>query len=127
MKLFETTLKNFALMGIGSSEGRINRKMLIAMLFLWLTSIFNSTYLIHGADNFKDYTQNLYMTVASTEIAMFYVQIVLQISTVEKFIAEFEKNLDESEQIESQILKSFSLNIKNICFRAKESIAKTTL
>lgn len=97
MKLFETTLKNFALMGIGSSEGRNNRKMLIAMFFLWLTSIFNSTYLIYGADNFKDYTQNLYMTVASTEIAMFYVQIVFQISTVEKFIAEFEKNLDESE------------------------------
>lgn len=97
MKLFETTLKHFALMGIGSNEGRINRKMLLALFFLWLTSIFNSIFLIYEANNFKDYTQNLYMTVASTLVAIFYVQIMFQISLVEKFINEFEKNVDESE------------------------------
>lgn len=97
MKLFVTTLKNFTLMGIGSGQSRINAKMLIALIFLWLTSMFNTTFLVYEANNFKDYTQNLYMTVASTLVAMFYVQIYFQISTVEKFIEDFEKKIDESE------------------------------
>lgn len=97
MKLFITTFKNFALMGIGSSQKRINAKMLIALFFLWLTSIFNTTFLIYEANNFKDYTQNLYMTVASTLVALFFVQIFFQISLVEKFITDFEKKIEESE------------------------------
>lgn len=97
MKLFVTTLKNFTLMGIGSGQKQINAKMLIALLFLWLTSIFNTIFLVYEANNFKDYTQNLYMTVASTLVAMFYVQIFFQISIVEKFIEDFERKIDESE------------------------------
>lgn len=84
-------------MGIGSNQNPINGKMLIASLFLWLTSIFNTTFLIYEANNFKDYTQNLYMTVASTLVAICYMQIVFEISTLEKFIGAFEKTLDESE------------------------------
>lgn len=97
MKLFKTAYENFALMGIGSNQSRINGKMLIASLFLWLTSIFNTTFLIYEANNFKDYTQNLYMTVASTLVAMCYMQIVFQISTLEKFVDDFEKAITESE------------------------------
>lgn len=54
MKLFVTTFKNFTLMGIGSGQKRINAEMLIALLFLWLTSIFNTTFLLYEANNFKE-------------------------------------------------------------------------
>ena len=97
MKFFKTALHNFAIMGIDSNRSVINTQMLIATFFLWLTSIFNTTFLIYEANNFKDYTQNLYMTVASTLVAMCYTQIVFQISIIVKFIDGFEKDIDESE------------------------------
>lgn len=97
MKLFTTALKNFAVMGIGSNQSPINGKMMIATFFLWLTSIFNTIFLVSEANNFKDYTQNLYMTVASTLVAICYVQIVSQKSILLKFIDGFEINIDESE------------------------------
>lgn len=84
-------------MGIDSSKSRFNGKMLIASVFLWLTSIFNTTFLIYEANNFKDYTQNLYMTVASTLVAMCYMQVVFQLPVLVKLIEDFEKTINESE------------------------------
>lgn len=97
MQLFQTAFKNFAIMGVGSNQSRFNGKMLIASVFLWLTSIFNTTFLIYEANNFKDYTQNLYMTVASTLVAICYMQIVFQISILVNFVDDFGKTIDESE------------------------------
>lgn len=97
MKLFVTALKNFTVLGIDVNKNRFNKKMLIASFFLWLTSVFNTTFLIYEADNFKDYTQNLYMSVASTLVALIFIQIVFQISILVNFINGFEKNLAERE------------------------------
>lgn len=87
MKLFETFQTNLTRMGVSSNESLINGKLLLSYLFFGLNNIFYCVFLFHGADNFREYTDSMYMSVATM---LYTIAFTIVVSTSQKIFSLIE-------------------------------------
>lgn len=101
MKLFQTFQINLARIGVSSNEPLVNGKLLLSYLFFGLNNIFYCVFLFHQAENFREYTDSIYMSAATmiytitfTILALTSQKIFSLIEFAEKFFCARELSPD---------------------------------
>lgn len=100
MKLFRSTQKSFAALGITPNQcvqmHAFNGKNLTILFLYLLSCIFFFVYFFYVANNFREYVISIYMTSAAVVVAINYTTLVYHSLNVFKFIKNVEKMIDTS-------------------------------
>lgn len=101
MKLFETVLKNYAILGISLDQSiqkyPFNIKILMTFTVLCLTIFLHVMHIIYVASNIKERMESITTTSGSLIISIFFVTIVFKMRTVFNCINSFEDIIAMSE------------------------------
>lgn len=96
MKCFQSVQTRLAIVGIASSQGRINKNMLTTILCYGSNIFCNIVYFFHEANTSRQYTESTYLTCSSVTVAAGYIIIVLNIEDLFEFFGSMSKMVDES-------------------------------
>lgn len=101
MKLFQTIQRKFAILGISPDQSiqncPFNQEIILVYIIYGSACIMSNVYLFHEAQNFEEYTNNIYITTAATMLLFFFTIIINKMANLFEFIDNVEKLIDSSE------------------------------
>lgn len=101
MHLFQTIQKIFVFVGISSYQSMqvnpFDRKLLLTIFSYSLTIISFDVYLIHVANTFWEYNDNIYINSASTLAVICYIFVVFKMKIIFQIISDCETVAVKSE------------------------------
>lgn len=90
LKVFQTTQKNFAMMGISRKLATqaypLNVRILMGFLILYSLAIFNLIYTIYYAKTFAEYTQSVYVFSLGALIILALFIVILKVNKLFELI-----------------------------------------
>lgn len=96
MKIFQSTIKFLAFLGITSDGNPLNVKSLLALLSFGIIVGLISSFLFFEADNFKSYTESIYFTSVVLAIFLTYTFVIWKKDNVFWFVNHWERMAVES-------------------------------
>lgn len=99
MKFFQTVQKDFETLGICSEQSRINRKSIATSLIYGSGTCFSAIFLFWDANDFQEYTTNLYITTAFVVGFTYYLIMCFKMRKLFLLIEDMEKTLGKSKCI----------------------------
>lgn len=106
MKLFQILQTNLARLGVGSNLPPINGKLALSYLFFISNNVFYCVFFIHGANNFKEYTDSLYNSTGTILYTIIFTIVVLTAPKIFTLIEFAELFFDESESMPNSFFKT---------------------
>lgn len=97
MKILQTVQENFEILGICRNQPRFNAKSVMACLVYGVGITFSTTFLICDANNFQEYTNNLYITTALAAGLVCIINTLLKMNHLFALTDDIEETLDRSE------------------------------
>lgn len=96
MKLFQLIQRNFAILGINSTQNRslFNYKIFLGFLLLGLTMISNLVYILREATSFFEYIQCICPILVAITMIISFLSFVFNTSTLVEFYNFAENNID---------------------------------
>lgn len=101
MKLFQSSQKHFALLGITPSQSHekypiLNGKILTNYFWNWFTAILFSVNIFYEANNFQEYVELIYRMLMPVLIVICFTIIICKMDILFQFIDSCEKIVDKS-------------------------------
>lgn len=101
IKLFESSRKHFALLGITPSQSHkkypfFTAKILIANSWYWLSLVLLSVYIFREASDFQEYVELIFRILLPILVYICFKVIVLKMDKLFKFIDNCEKFVNKS-------------------------------
>lgn len=110
MKLFQPIQTNLALLGISSNQPHYFNQKSMTTLFIYSSTIsLCIVFLFFTANNFLEYTLNVYVTTTAIAVCIAFMAILFHKENIFELIQECEKFVNESE-FTNQISLSLSLS-----------------
>lgn len=97
MKIHQAIQKKFEILGIGLNQSRFNGKVMGTYLIYVIGITFSAMFLICEANNFQEYTDNLYITTALAGGFFSFTNMILKMNQLFTLIDNIEKTLGKSE------------------------------
>lgn len=121
MKLFQSTQRKFAALGVTPNQSvqthPFNGKILTTYFLYLLSCIFFFVYFFHVANNFREYVISIYMTSATVVVTINYTTLICHSLNIFKFIENVEKMIGTSKltscsiQIDMYVIQLKWLNV----------------
>lgn len=106
MQLFQSNQKSFEMMGLSSNLHRFNFKALMTFLLYWTLSILYGTFTLLEANEFREYMDSVYLTSATTVMAISFMIFVWKTEDIFHLIHEIEEIVEMSEFFSSIFVQS---------------------
>lgn len=106
MKLFETVLNNFAIVGMTPSKHRFNTKIAMAFVLIGTATLFHILHIFFVASNLKERTQSSTTTSGSLVITICFLTVIFKMRAVFNCIRDFEDIIAMSESIYSELIRN---------------------
>lgn len=97
MKFLREVQKNFVILGICSNQSRINIRSVLTCLTYGLGTASSAIFLIRDANNFQEYTNNIYITTAFIVGFTYFTITVYKMKKIFILIKNLKENIKESE------------------------------
>lgn len=98
MKAFQTVQNNLAVLGVNlnSAQSRLNRKLIKTCFIYYLSSTLATAFLFLEAEDFWQYTMNIYITTSSIMISSHFVCLIFKVKKFFTLIDDIENIFDKS-------------------------------
>ena len=112
MKLFQASLRNFAIIGISRNQRPFNARTLIAFACYLLANISAIVFLIYKANAFNEYTLSIFTIFVSITIAFIYGVFVIEMKKIFQLIDFCERIVEKSKQAKNKFVKTMKFFTK---------------
>lgn len=96
MKIFQSTIKYFEIIGITPESHRFNEKILMNISIFLTLIVLCCAYLPFEADNLKDYTESIYLCSAFITSSLAFLFLIWKKEYIFKFIDDWEEITENS-------------------------------